>query len=379
MKQDRLSKIKAEMQQQQIDCIILFGSRNIYYTSDTAQFSICLIPLDAEPTMFIKRNFERGKKESGIKKVLRLNSTEDVINEIKTLGLDKGKIGIEMNLVRVNQYLKLTKDLQAAFVDINPLFYKLRSIKDSTEIDSFKKSAKAAMKVQKACREFLRPGITELDVAAEVSREAKINGSWNPITNLFWDSNGFVLASGENLYTPGDYPILSGVGLSNATPRSASNRLLKEGDIFVLDFATNVEGYHADHARTYFIGKPTPKYIKLYNIVHKALDHIENQILSGMEIGVLFKEVKQLMGPYQDYFQGFDDYRQGLGHGVGLELDEPPAIIDTNNQKLLDGMVIAFEPKLIIPGWGAIDFEDSVHVQPSKTEVLTPSPFENYG
>jgi len=366
------------MQTQDIDCIILFGSRNIYYASNTAQFSICLIPRDAEPVIFIKRNFERGQQETWINNVVRLNSTDDVINEIKAQGLEGGKIGIEMNLVRVNQYLKLQRDLRADFVDINPLFYKLRSIKDKSEIESFKKAAKAAMNVQKACREFLQPGITELDVAAEVSREAKINGSWNPVASSYWDGNGFVLASGENLYSPGDYPILSGVGLSNATPRSASNRVLKEGDIFVLDFACNVDGYHADHARTYYIGNPPSKYIKLYSLVQKALEYIENQALMGKEIGALFKEVKQKLGQYQEYFQGFGDYKQGLGHGVGLELDEPPAIVEQNTEKFKEGMVIAFEPKLIIPGWGAIDFEDTVHIKQIKPEVLTPSPFENY-
>ncbi|NVM55703.1 MAG: aminopeptidase P family protein [Candidatus Helarchaeota archaeon] len=375
---NRLQKIKNEMSQQQIDCIILFSSRNIYYTSGTAQFSICLIPLDSDPKMFIKRNFDRGKSETWIKDVVQLNTTRDVIEEIKARKLDKAKIGIEMNYVRVNQYLKLEKALNAEFVDVNPLFSHLRMIKDKSEIESLKKAAKAVVNVQKVCRETLRPGITELEVAAEVSREAKLNGSWSPATNFYWDANGFVLASGENLYTPGDYPILSGVGASKATPRSASNRILEEGDIFVLDFATNVDGYHADHARTYFIGKPTEKYKELYKLVHRVLKTIENQILVKKEIGVLFKEIKQEVGKYQEYFQGFNGYRQGLGHGVGLELDEPPGIVENNKQKFQVGMVIAFEPKLIIPGWGAIDFEDTVHLRSDSTEVLTNSPFENY-
>lgn len=363
------------MMKQQIDCIILFNSRNIYYSSNTAQFSIALIPRESEPIMFIKRNFERGKKESRIKNVIRLKSTKDVLEKVKDLNLDKGRIGVEMNFLRVNQFLKLKKGLGAEFVDINPIFSKLRMIKDAEEIKSIKKAAKAVVNVQKVCRETLRPGITELEVAAEVAREAKLNGSWHPATNLYWDANGFVLASGENLYTPGDYPILSGVGATNATPRSASNRILKEGDIFVLDFATNVEGYHADHARTYFIGKPTEKYKKLYTIVRNALEEIEGQVLVGKEIGVLFKEIKQKMGEYQEYFQGFNGYRQGLGHGVGLELDEPPGIVENNHQKFQEGMVIAFEPKLIIPGWGAIDFEDTVLLHSDSTEVLTNSPF----
>lgn len=375
---DRLSKIKSAMDQQQIDCILLFGSRNIYYASGTAQFSIGLIPRDSDPKIFIKRNYERGKSETWIKDIAQLGSTSDVIKEVKARGLDKSKIGIEMDFVRVNQFLKLKKELDANFVDINPLFYQLRMIKDELEIECFRKSARAAENVQKVCRETLRPGISEMEVAAEVTREAKLNGSWNPVTNFYWDSNGFVLASGENLYTPGDFPILSGVGNTKATPRSASNRLLKEGDIFVLDFATNVEGYHADHARTYIIGKPTPKYIKLYKLVQKALQGIENTRLVGKEIGALFEEIKQQMGDYQDYFQGFNGYRQGLGHGVGLELDEPPGIVANNKNLFQEGMVLALEPKLIIPGWGAIDFEDTVHLTNDATIVLTNSPFDDY-
>ncbi|MHA1275908.1 MAG: M24 family metallopeptidase [Candidatus Helarchaeota archaeon] len=375
---NRLEKIKSEMQERHIDYIILFNSRNIYYSSGTAQFSILLIPLDSGPKIFIKRNFERGKQETWIKDIARLNSTRDVIEEIKTRDLGKVRIGIEMNFVRVNQYLKLQKSLNAEFIDINPLFYQLRMIKDKTEVESIKKAARAVENVQKVCREILRPGITELEVAAEVVREAKKNGSWTPVTNLYWDANGFVLGSGENLYTPGDYPILSGVGLCKATPRSASNRVLKNGDIFVLDFATNVDGYHADHARTYFIGAPTEKYKKLYRLVHHALTYVENQVLVGKEIGQLFKEVKKLTGDYGDYFQGFNGYRQGLGHGVGLELDEPPGITATNTASFQKGMVLAIEPKLIIPGWGAIDFEDTIYLQEKATEVLTNSPLEEY-
>jgi len=371
-------RVKKEMEKQQIDCVILFNSRNIYYISGTAQFSICLIPLDSDPILFIKRNFERGRKESQIRNIVKLNSTKDVIQEILARNLDRGRIGIEMNFLRVNQYLKLKRALNAKFTDINPLFAKLRMIKDESEIACLKKSGKVAMKVQQVCRETLRAGITEMDVAAEVIREAKKNGSWSPVTNFYWDSNGFVLASGENLYTPGDFPILSGVGNTKATPRSASTRVLKKGDIFVLDYATNVEGYHADHARTYFIGDPPEKYKRLYNLVRQALLKIEERPLIGTEIGALFREIKQHMGQYQEFFQGFNDYRQGLGHGVGLELDEPPAIVEKNTNIFQQGMVLAIEPKLIIPGWGAIDFEDTIHLSSKGTEILTPSPFEEY-
>ncbi|MFX1450716.1 MAG: M24 family metallopeptidase, partial [Promethearchaeota archaeon] len=270
--QHRLSKIKKLMELKEIDLIILFNSRNIYYVSDTAQFSICVLPIDTEPFIFIKRNFERGKKETRLKDILEFESTKTVIQEIKNRKLETKNLGLELNFIRANQYIKLSKLLpDSQFIDINPLFLEVRSIKDKMEIDHIKAAAKAVMGAQRVTREFIRPGVTEMEVAAEIAYELKKHGSWTTQSNMYWDSNGFCLASGENLYSPGDFPILSGVGANKATPRSASYRILKENDIFVLDIGSNVEGYHADHARTYYIGDPDSKFRKIYNIILGAL------------------------------------------------------------------------------------------------------------
>jgi Xaa-Pro dipeptidase len=256
------------------------------------------------------------------------------------------------------------------------LFLEVRSVKDGNEINHIRAAAKAVMGAQRVTKEFIRPGITEMDVAAEIARELKKHGSWTTQSNMYWDSNGFCLASGENLYSPGDFPILSGIGATKATPRSASNRVLKEGDIFVLDIGSNVEGYHADHARTYFIGEPPSKFIKIYEIVRDALKNALQLIKQDVVIDELYQQTKARMGEYQDFFQGFNGYRQGLGHGVGLHLDEPPYIVSNNKSKLQENMTIALEPKLIIPQWGAVDLEDTLLIKKgTDPEILTPSPY----
>ncbi len=375
--EDRISKIKKEMELKEINLIILFSSRNIYYVSDTAQFSICVLPLDGEPFIFIKRNFQRGKKETWIKDVIKLESTKGVIQEIKDRKLEIKDLGLELNFLRANQYIKLSKLLpNSRFIDINQLFLEIRMIKDKREIEHIKAAAKAVMGAQKVTREFIKPGVTEMEVAAEIAYELKKHGSWTTQSNMYWDSNGFCLASGENLYSPGDFPILSGVGASKATPRSASNRILKNGDIFVLDIGSNVEGYHADHARTYYIGNPDSKFRKIYNIILGALKNAFQLIKEDKTIAEIFQETKERMGEYKEFFQGFNGYRQGLGHGVGLHLDEPPYIIARNTNKLQENMVIALEPKLIIPNWGAVDLEDTLLIRKNKDpELLTTSPY----
>ena len=71
------------------------------------------------------------------------------------------------------------------------------------------------------------------------------------------------------------------------------------------------------------------------------------------------------------YFQGDGYYYQGLGHGVGLELDEPPFILPNNETILKENMVISLEPKIIIPEWGAIDLEDNFIIKKGKPEQIT--------
>ena len=72
------------------------------------------------------------------------------------------------------------------------------------------------------------------------------------------------------------------------------------------------------------------------------------------------------------YFQGDGYYYQGLGHGIGLELDEPPFIVPKGTIKLEENMVISMEPKLIVPGWGAIDLEDNFIIKKgNKPERIT--------
>ena len=108
--EDRISKIKKEMESREIDLIILFSSRNIYYVSDTAQFSICVLPLDGKPFIFIKRNFQRGKQETWIKDVIKLESTKGVIQEIQDRKLEIKNLGLELNFLRAMHLSQLPQE-----------------------------------------------------------------------------------------------------------------------------------------------------------------------------------------------------------------------------------------------------------------------------
>ncbi|MHA1143385.1 MAG: M24 family metallopeptidase [Candidatus Helarchaeota archaeon] len=374
---NRIEKLKDTMSEMQVKSAVLFNSRNIFYFSGTAQHSICVIPVDGDPILFIRRNFERAVEESPIREKIILKSTRQIFDKLSELNC-QNQIGLELDSLSTSQFLRFKKVFpDSNFTNLSQPIKLQRSIKDAEELELLRKSAKVGERVQTVCREMLRPGITELDLAGEIQREITRHGSIFAYFNHYWARTPFIIASGENLWARSDFPpVLCGVGASKAEPHGPSHRVIKDGDIVVVDVATVVNGYTSDHARTYFVGKTTRKYLERHEALLKARNAGISAIREGTTPQQLYKIMeKELPKGLVDYFQGFGDDRVGLGHGIGLALDDLPFLVRDGQEPLRAGNVIAFEPKIIIPEWGAIDFEDDLIVKKDQApEVMTNSP-----
>jgi len=377
---NRIQKLKNVMEWKKIDCTIIFESRNVYYFSDTGQHCILLIPLIQDPILFVRRDFDRAKKESPIKDIRLLNKTNDVFKAMKELG-NLEAIGVEMDSLRVRTYQALLKVFDSVkFDDLSNDILYLRSIKDKDEIEFLKKSAKVAEKVQEVSRDFIKPGVSELDLAGVIQGEITKRGSIFAFFNHYWARNPFVIASGENLWGTTDFPpVLSGVGYHKSYPHSAGDRIIKDGDIVVVDVAPVINGYTSDHGRTYFVGNPTEKFKEAYDVFLKAYQKALERFKDGAVIGEIYATIEEnLPDSLKKFVQGFDNNRVGMGHGIGLSLDELPFILKNAKGKLEVGNVIAFEPKIVVPGWGAIDFEDDFVITKNGYEQITNSPFYEF-
>ena len=99
----------------------------------------------------------------------------------------------------------------------------------------------------------------------------------------------------------------------------------------------------------------------------------------GSKINEIYEALeKNLPENLRQFVQGYEEYRVGMGHGIGLSLDELPFIVKNSKQTLLEGNVIAFEPKIVIPEWGAINFEDDFIIGKDGYEQITHSPFYEF-
>ncbi|MBN2151475.1 MAG: aminopeptidase P family protein, partial [Candidatus Lokiarchaeota archaeon] len=368
---------------------VLINTRNIYWLSGSAQASHLVINNDQDPVLLVRRNIDLAREHSWFPKewIRPLGSTRDTLDAVlAALPSSQGKVGMELNGLPASYYLSFTKGFGAGVQveNVSDGLRWLRMVKDAGEIEKATAAAKVAEKTQEVVYEMTMnrfiPGTTERDIAAEMIHVAKKNRSEhyciydnNAFTNY---NNFFIVTSGEALWKPSTFPIMSGAGFSPAIPYGPSDKVLKEGDLLVCDYAVLVDGYHADHARSYVINGTYPKYYKeRYRNLKLAYDRAIDAMAPGLKASELFKvaetELARIGDPepgvkIERYFEGNGQYYQGFGHGIGLELDEPPFILKAVDTPLEANMAISLEPKIMVPGWGAINFEDNFKIEAGK-------------
>ncbi|MEK7818332.1 MAG: aminopeptidase P family protein [Bacteroidota bacterium] len=225
------------------------------------------------------------------------------------------------------------------------LVEKISSVKEKEEIDSIKKAILISQNVFDDILKIIKPGITELDISAEISYRHKKYGASR-------DAFEPIVASGTN----------------GAKPHAiATSKKIKNGEMITLDFGCFYNGYCSDLTRTIAIGKPNQKMLSIYNIVNEAqqlgIDSIENNI-SAKKIDKIVRDFisKKKFGKY---------FRHSLGHGIGLQVHELPTISFKSDEKLKVGNVFTIEPGIYLPNIGGVRIEDDVLMKENGIEVLT--------
>jgi len=224
----------------------------------------------------------------------------------------------------------------------------LRQLKDAGEIAALEQAGRIAAEAFEAVRPMLRPGVAEREIALELEFALRRLGAEDKAFD-------FIVASGERGALP------HGV---------ASDKLLRRGELVTIDFGCRYQGYHSDETVTLSLGPPTERMREVFDIVLQAHDLALEQVRPGLSLRQLDKIAREYIAGrgYADYFG------HGLGHGVGLEIHEPPAVSPRAEALLEEGMVITIEPGIYLPGVGGVRIEDMLVVTAEGPQVLTRLP-----
>lgn len=232
--------------------------------------------------------------------------------------------------------------------NLSEIIGKMRRIKSPDEIEAITAAQRIAEKAFENILNFIKPGVTEREIALELNNYMYRNGA----EDISFET---IALCGENTSMPHGVP---------------SDRQVRSGELVLMDFGAVCEGYHSDMTRTVALGEPTGEMEQVYGIVLAA----QNMALKAARQGITGKELDGIARGYiaeQGYGEAFG---HGLGHCVGLEIHEPPAANTRDDTPLEENMVITIEPGIYLPKKFGVRIEDFVAITPNSCNNLTNAP-----
>lgn len=383
-KLSRIARLQNTLLEAGVEAAVLVLSRDVFYYAGTAQ-PVILLVTPADYFLFVRRAlpFVLGETWLDHDRVIHSGDLREVRLKLDELGIRQGRLGFELDVIPATLYLRLV-DIFSGYtlVNLTDCILEQRMIKDAEEIEKIRTACRIEAKGYYRVLEVLREGMTELELAAEVEdahRRAGHEGVFAMRNFDFFMSRG-PLSSGENLFRVSGFAnTITGVGLSPAVPAGPSLRQIKQGDTVIIDIPTCYQGYHCDETRTFVLGKASPEVRSLYSALLEISERAAAALKAGCRIQEVFNAAlscAEKLG-VADYFLGLPPNRANfIGHGIGLELNEPPVLFANANFELAENMVTTIEIHLTHPRYGAVKLEDTVLVKSGGCEFLSVTPRE---
>lgn len=232
----------------------------------------------------------------------------------------------------------------ARLLDASQALHRARAVKDAFEVERLRRAGSIASKVAGGITSYLKSGVKENEIAAELGYLMNRHGADRP---------SFILVS---------------FGKKSSEPHyGGGNRKLHAGDFALLDFGAVSGRYHSDLTRTFVMGRASARQREVYSIVRRA----QETGIGMMKAGGNGKAVHEAVAKVIDSTDYRGRFIHSTGHSLGLSVHDGLRLHSTVDQPLEDGMVFTVEPGIYIPGWGGVRIEDDVVVRKSGPEMLT--------
>jgi len=360
MTEARLAALRALLDEHDLDAILLSRSANKRYFSGfrlghgeeaTSGFSgTLLVTHDSNEILADSRYVEQAEIEAAAWELVRTSRALDVELPPLLLRHEVSALGMEAAVVSHADWSALAEaapgvELHAMDDELVPI----RIHKTGEEVDAIGR----ACAITDACFahlvEFVRPGMTERELAWELESYVRANGA----DGLAFES---IVLAGARAAMPHGRP---------------SEAVIERGNVLLIDFGVAVDGYRSDMTRTLFVSE-VPEEVRRY---HDAVRDAQQMAIEALAVGVNGQEVDAIARTRIEA-EGVEPYGHGLGHGIGLETHEPPRLRRSEAYTLEAGMVFSVEPGIYLPGVTGIRIEDIVALEASGPRLLTTSPRE---
>jgi Xaa-Pro aminopeptidase len=357
---DRSARLRSRLTEVPCDALLVTNLTNVrYLTGFGGSAALLLVPADeaAEP-VFVTDGRYRDQATSqlaeagveartviGLEEDARRQALGDAVTGVARLGLESENVTWAQTRRFDDNWFA-----DAELVPTVGLVESLRLVKDAGEVARIQAACAMADTALAAVRHRLGEGATEAEVALELEWQMRRLGADGP-------SFETIVASGPNAAMP---------------HHRAGARRIVEGDLVVLDFGALVDGYHSDMTRTVMVGEPNDTQARMYEVVQEAQAAGVAAVRSGVEAKAVDDACRSII---QDAGWG-EAFLHATGHGVGLDIHEPPRVARTTDAMLADGHVVTVEPGVYLAEHGGVRIEDTVLVTSEGCRTLTQAPKE---
>jgi Xaa-Pro aminopeptidase len=349
---NRIEKVRAAMESEMIDGLLVTDLYNLRYVANfTGTTGAAVITRDKCFFITDSRYTEQATEQANGFEIVQ--NVGPIFEEVQKIVEQEELVvlGFEDSL-SYREYLFL-EEMIPADIDLESttdLIMNVREIKEPEEIETIKKACEITDKAFTHILDFIKPGVTELEVANELDFTMRSLGA----TSVSFDT---IVAS----------------GVRSAMPHGvATDKKIQAGELVTLDFGCYYNGYVSDMTRTIAVGEVDDKLKEIYQIVLDA----QLKVLAAAKNGLTGAEFDKIARDYITEKGYGPNFGHGIGHGIGLEIHEGPAISQRLDNVLQTGQVVTDEPGIYIEGLGGVRIEDDLLITEDGCVVLNSSPKE---
>jgi len=361
-----------------LDAALIVQRVDLFYFSGTGQDAHLFVPAEGSPLLLVRKSFERAVQDSPLEHVVAVKSLSGLKKSMeREYSGPLKRLGMELDVLPVNNYMLYSKLFpNAAINDVSPLIRAARMVKSEYELQMIRQAARMNDKLYSSVGEILKEGMSEIEFAGLLEAQYRKNGHQGFVRVRSFNSEVFYghIMSGANLAVPScSVGPTGGPGLNPTMPQGAGSKIIKRHEPVQIDYVGVVGGYMVDQARTFFIGDPPEKFLKIHATALAIQEALISQGRAGAKAEKLYDTAMHIAAEagLTEGFMGYPQPVTFVGHGIGLELDELPVIGRKSPHVLKEGMVIALEPKFILPGEGLAGIENSFVVTEKGLDKLT--------
>lgn len=369
----RQRRVQQSIAAMQADACIITSPVNQYWLSGFIFDGYLLLYPEGEALLFIRR-------PAGITdgRAISIRKPEQIPSLLCEAGYAlPRRLLLEADQLTFNSATRLQAAMEMPeTLNISGELRRLRSVKSDWELNQIRESAQLHRQVYELIPSLYRCGMSDLELQIEIEREMRLHGSVGIFRSFGENMDIFMgsMLAGDNAQaaSPFDYA-LGGGGISPLLPLGANGTKLLPGMTLMVDMAGNYRPWMDDMSRTFAIGEVPDLAFEAHQLSIDIIRTLEQTAKAGTPCADLYLLAVEMVREkgMQSYFMGTTQQAKFIGHGVGLEINEPPVLTSRSKEILLTGMAIAVEPKFVLPGIGPVGIENTYIIHENRMENIT--------